>query len=442
MKLYVFLLFLILAVGDSIKFNPELQKNILKFGYGINYKYEYMLAHLFDRFYIIAKFMLPSMGDLKFSNLNFDHSCTYMKKEYIPNTDSSKYLAELKTYCNKIKLFVSHYSKLIKSYNATVYKILTKEIRPLLPHISKQKFGLVSTLVSGFIGLAYEGISSFLQRKWEDALQKAMIAMNNEVNFQCNKVLKLDNTMLMYGIYNAETLEKLIITVQEIHNVTSSHKRLFAGEHNPALFRLLYTNALGMQQYAFDSLLFLRIVQDKYISLYKELITHLKSYVSAIRILVEGYLPTTLITPSKLQEILVEVTKSLQQTNPDYALVLDRLHLYYDMQLVTFGINREMNLVIQFPVSIQPYIQKHLILYQLETVPVPILDNNMEAQSHTHLCVNKPYITLHTETYISLTQQELRSCKKIGNEFYCKELFVVKHKSSYSCIHYLPDQAN
>ena len=208
MKIYVFLLFVTLTVGDSIKFNPELQRNILKFGYGINYKYEGMLAHSFDRFNIVVKFMLPSMGDLKFSNLNFDHSCAYMNKKYMPNTDFSKYLAELKTYCNKIKPFVSHYSKLIKSYNDTVYNILTNEIRPLLLHISKQKHGLVSTLVSGFIGLAYEGISSFLQGKWEDTLQKAVIAMNNEVNFQCNKLLKLDNTMLMYGIYNAETLEK------------------------------------------------------------------------------------------------------------------------------------------------------------------------------------------------------------------------------------------
>ena len=109
--------------------------------------------------------MLPSMGDLKFSNLNFDHSCAYMDKEYMPNSDSSKYLAELKTYCNKIKPFVSHNSKLTKSYNDTVYNILRNEIRPLLPHISKKKHGLVNTLVSGFIGLAYEGISSFLQRK-------------------------------------------------------------------------------------------------------------------------------------------------------------------------------------------------------------------------------------------------------------------------------------
>ena len=79
-------------------------------------------------------------------------------------------------------------------------------------------------MVLGFIGLAYEGISSFLQKKHNDALQKAMIAMNSEAEFQCSKLLKLDNTMQMYGIYNAETLEKLINTVKELHNVTSLHE--------------------------------------------------------------------------------------------------------------------------------------------------------------------------------------------------------------------------
>ena len=123
--------------------------------------------------------------------------------------------------------------------------------------------------------------------------------------------------------------------------------------------------------------------------------------------LAKGYLPTTLTTPSKLLEILAEVKKSLQNTNPDYTLVLERTHLYYNMQLVTFGIDRDMNLIIQFPVFIQPFIQKPLILYQSETVPVPILDTNTEAQSYTHLQVSKPYLALNTETYISLTHQEL-----------------------------------
>ena len=56
--------------------------------------------------------------------------------------------------------------------------------------------------------------------------------------------MKLDDTMLMYGIYNAEMLEKLIKTVHEIHN-TSSHEKLFVGKHNCSVFRILYSHSLG-----------------------------------------------------------------------------------------------------------------------------------------------------------------------------------------------------
>ena len=66
-------------------------------------------------------------------------------------------------------------------------------------------------------------------------------------------------------------------------------------------------------------------------------------------------------------------------------------------------------------------------------VPVPILDQNVEAQSYTDLQIKKRYIALNSEIYISLRQQELRSCKRIGYGFYCEELFIVKHKFSYSC---------
>ena len=72
------------------------------------------------------------------------------------------------------------------------------------------------------------------------------------------------------------------------------------------------------------------------------------------------------------------------------------------------------------------------MLYQLETVPVPIMDENEKAQSYTLLQVRKPYIALNSETYITLRIQELETCKIIGDEFYCEELFVVKHKTQYS----------
>ena len=87
------------------------------------------------------------------------------------------------------------------------------------------------------------------------------------------------------------------------------------------------------------------------------------------------------------------------------------------MKLVTFGIDYQRNLIIQFPVFFQPYTQTRLTLYQIETVPVPILDANKKAQSHTQLKIKKPYIALNEETYTSLCPQELNTCERIGYKY-------------------------
>ena len=103
------------------------------------------------------------------------------------------------------------------------------------------------------------------------------------------------------------------------------------------------------------------------------------------------------------------------------------------MKLVTSGIDNDRNLIIQFPGFVEPYMQARLTLYQIETVPVPILDTNDKVQSYTQLSIDKPYIALNDETYISLRSQELNTCKKIGYEYFCEELFVVKNKHKFSC---------
>ena len=168
--------------------------------------------------------------------------------------------------------------------------------------------------------------------------------------------------------------------------------------------------------------------------MHEALISPLCMYEKAIRILLKGYLPISLLSLLNLQEILREVKKKAIQTmNPDYDIVIKRLHLYYDMKLVTFGIDRDRNLIIWLLFFVQPYLQEPLVLYQIETVLVSIVDHNKQANSYTHLQISRPNIALNFETYISIRQQELTTCKEIGYKFYCKELFVVKHKSKYSC---------
>ena len=71
----------------------------------------------------------------------------------------------------------------------------------------------------------------------------------------------------------------------------------------------------------------------------------------------------------------------------------------------------------------QPYTQNPLTLYQFETILVLILDMNEKADSYMWIKIDKPYIVLNPDTFISIRMEELRTCKKIGYEYYCEELF-------------------
>ena len=64
---------------SSVEIRLELQRNILKFGYGINNKYEGMLALSLDRFYVVTKFILPTLDDLKLSPFRYNRVQIYMR---------------------------------------------------------------------------------------------------------------------------------------------------------------------------------------------------------------------------------------------------------------------------------------------------------------------------------------------------------------------------
>ena len=84
MKAYLLLVFIILTCCiyryASVEIKPELKINTLKFGHGINYKYEGMLEHSFNRFYVVTQFILPTAEDLKLSTVNFNDKCEYLQK--------------------------------------------------------------------------------------------------------------------------------------------------------------------------------------------------------------------------------------------------------------------------------------------------------------------------------------------------------------------------
>ena len=106
------------------------------------------------------------MKDLKFSNLNYDITCAYFDEKNGSDEEAKKYTLDLLAFCRKIEPYIDYYRKQIKFYNDTGHHILKNEIDFILPQLpAKQKCGIITILVSSFIGLAYEGISSFLHNR-------------------------------------------------------------------------------------------------------------------------------------------------------------------------------------------------------------------------------------------------------------------------------------
>ena len=131
-------------------------------------------------------------------------------------------------------------------------------------------------IITGFIGLAFEGISSFFHHKRHKALHKAVKAMSISTEMQRNKLIHFENTLVMYGIYNAETLENLVKTVHALHSRQTLYKSFFMGKTSAAYKAYWQMHSShGIQHYAVNSMLYLQMIKDKYIEICNEFISQL-----------------------------------------------------------------------------------------------------------------------------------------------------------------------
>ena len=162
----------------TIDVMPELKKNVLKFGYGSNFKYEGMLMHSFDTFYVVAKYEIPKVEHLQFTTFAFDLMCNHL------NISKKSYLLRYIRHCRRIAPYIKFYKQQIDYYNWTAYNLLQNEIGLILPNFCNRKkrclTTILGTVAAKVIGLAFEGILSFLHHRRYKALQKAVNILNSK----------------------------------------------------------------------------------------------------------------------------------------------------------------------------------------------------------------------------------------------------------------------
>ena len=132
-----------------------------------------MSSHSFGRFYVVAKYEIPKIENLKFTTFSFDLTCNHL------NISEKSYLLRYIKHCRRIAPYVKVYKQQTDYYNWTANNILQNKIGLILPSFNSNYNGkkrflttILVTIALKVIGLAFEGISSFLHHERHKALQK------------------------------------------------------------------------------------------------------------------------------------------------------------------------------------------------------------------------------------------------------------------------------
>ena len=476
--------FLLGSVIGEPQIAPELFLNKLNISYGINYKYNGQLNHNIDRVWVVTKIKIPIYEEIKFPNISFDPECRFLDPLRNGNTNAN--IESIKQICRDsaplINLFrykENYKQRLIQQLlnedltlalkgtrlrhrRSTIYsrvpmsnesfaqnssdhfgqesdskdQLLKFLGTSLLPRSLKIKRGLSAFIpaLAGLATIAVESIGSFLQKKCNRALNKGLGAIKSDQLLTWNSIKQLEDDYLLYGKYNLDSLEKIIHTVNHLGDQVHQMEELLMGkDHSVATRQFLHASYIGRLLFAHKLNIYLMSVQETQLRLYDELERVLREFLSTVRILSKDYLPASLFPPTTLRRIASNALQLVHKKNPDYVLTIKHVTEYYDMKMVTFGVNDSEELVVASPVFVQDHTRKSMTLYELETVKVPITDTNLAANSYTEVKTSKPYIAFNNDYYIQLHIPELCMCKQIWHSYYCEELFLVKHKSKHSC---------
>ena len=305
----------------------------------------------------------------------------------------------------------------------------------LSKHVRRKRglLGLAIPIVGKLATIAIEALGSHLQKKRRRAMAKALERLESKQFLNKNQLYKLDNDFLMFGDYDIQTTDGMIKLLGNLNNRTQYLENIITGKDPTTARNFLKNNLRGTEIFSHQVQMYMQAMRERYLRVPENLISERRLLLRSIAILSRGYLPPQLFSPTDIVRISQAALSMIKNKHPDYVLAIPQASSYYDMRLVTFGIDEDDRLVVCFPIFVKDFSRKSMTLYQIETVPVPILDTNEEANSYSQAVINKPYIATNNDYYIQLEIEELFMCKQIKYIYFCEELFLVKHKTKHIC---------
>ena len=480
----------VIGVQPDFALGNDIGRNKLNFGYGVNFKYNGEIHNNLDRVWVVQRFNLPKGLTSYFTGMKFGLNCEYsnLRPQYTDKAGAIDSLSRInfnKDVCRQTRPMLAQLEKGAYFYQKTIERLVNgdipnalhklpvvEEIRykrskqvsdnlnkqelpehmqagmsdiqhvsnvytntSLSKHVRRKRglLGLAVPIIGKLATIAIEALGSHLQKKRRRAVAKALERLESKQFLNKNQLYKLDHDFLMFGDYEIQTTDGMIRLLGNLNNRTQYLEKIITGKDPTTARNFLKNNLRGTEIFSHQVQMYMQAMRERYLRVPENLISELRLLLRSIAILSRGYLPPQLFSPTDIVRISQAALSMIKNKHPDYVLAIPQVSSYYDMRLVTFGIDENDRLVVCFPIFVKDFSRKSMTLYQIETVPVPILDTNEEANSYSQAVINKPYIATNNDYYIQLEIEELFMCKQIKHIYFCEELFLVKYKTKHSC---------
>ena len=230
---------------------PGTKHNRLFPEYGTNFRYVGEVKHGLDRVTVVTSIPIPKYSDIKKKSLDFNCTIDLSRKE--ARTQGS-YQYRVHEYCAKVQPYTKYMQTQQKSLVHSLRQLLIHDLYAALPELhpdyevqndksdespsslpedekdlNRERRGIgaiFSSVLPGLITLAVESLTSWLKGKQQNRIHQAVDKMRKTESDVKNTLTQYQEDFLMYGKYSVESLNKVIDTLNSLHDKHTELEKL------------------------------------------------------------------------------------------------------------------------------------------------------------------------------------------------------------------------
>ena len=289
-------------------------------------------------------------------------------------------------------------------------------------------------------GMLIKGINALVDAKRANSFNNTIKMLNANVEIIHNRLVTLENRTSMMAKTIMPILKDLKSQINKTNKQLASQYRLMSSAHSR--YNLLFRQMHEMQMiHHFALLLFknyLTIQVGTLQRIHRQYIRYesaLDDTLIGIDNLNLGYLTHRILDPQVLTKYLEIIEDDLEDTVPEYEPVFTSVYQYCGNSLASFT-NTIDDLLLQIPILIKLKVQVPMLLFSMETVPVPLDAETYvgDKREYTQIIPETEYIALTDNNHVPLTQAQISLCAKIGYTYYCEYAHLLKKHTEHTCM--------